>query len=65
MRVAKRNCKRVRGIVGFWRLLESEQHCNHTDDLLLLGASVAYDCLLDLERRVFGDVSTEGWTGLT
>jgi hypothetical protein len=55
MRVAESHGKGVRGIVGLGWRVESEQECDHVLNLTFISASVADDCLLDLQRAVLID----------
>lgn len=58
MAVADRHSERIGGIVGLRDLIKIEDYPRHLLHLLLFGASVANDALLDLQRRILKNRDT-------
>lgn len=52
MAVADRHSERIGGIVGLRNLIKIEDYPRHLLHLLLFGASVTDDALLDLQGRI-------------
>lgn len=58
MAVADRHSERIGGIVGLRNLIKIEDYPRHLLHLLLFGASVTDDALLDLQRRILKNRDT-------
>ena len=53
MTVAQRNGQRIGSVIGTGNGFQAQQRTGHFHDLLLLGAAITNDRLLDLQRRIF------------
>lgn len=58
MAVADRHSERIGGIVGLRNLIKIEDYPRHLLHLLLFGASVTDDALLDLQGRILKNRDT-------
>lgn len=51
--MTQRNGQRISSVIGTGNGFQAQQRTGHFHDLLLLGAAITDNCLLDLQGRVF------------